>query len=28
MKGGNQDELYKGNSPEKNLLKAKMLESV
>lgn len=28
MKGGNQDELYKGNSPEKKLLKAKMLEKV
>jgi len=28
MKGGNQTELYKGNSPEKNLLKAKMLEAV
>jgi hypothetical protein len=28
MKGGNQDELYKGNAPEKNLLKAKMLEAV
>lgn len=28
MKGGNQTELYKGNAPEKNLLKAKMLESV
>jgi len=28
MKGGNQDELYKGNSPEKNLLKAKTLEAV
>lgn len=28
MKGGNQDELYKGNDPNKKLLKAKMLESV
>jgi len=28
MKGGNQSELYKGNKAEKNLLKAKMLESV
>jgi len=28
MKGGNQTELYKGNSPKKNLLKAKMLEAV
>jgi hypothetical protein len=28
MKGGNQTELYKGNKAEKNLLKAKMLESV
>jgi len=28
MKGGNQTELYQGNKPEKNLLKAKMLESV
>jgi hypothetical protein len=28
MKGGNQDELYKGNNPKKKLLKAKMLESV
>ena len=28
MKGGNQDELYKGNSPEKNLLKAKTLEAM
>jgi len=28
MKGGNQDELYKGNDPKKNLLKAKMLEVV
>ncbi len=28
MKGGNQTELYKGNSPGKNLLKAKMLEAV
>jgi len=28
MKGGNQTELYKGNDPKKNLLKAKMLESV
>ena len=27
MKGGNQTELYKGNSPEKNLLKAKILEA-
>ncbi len=27
MKGGNQDELYKGNDPKKNLLKAKMLEA-
>ena len=28
MKGGNQTELYKGNDPKKNLLKARMLESV
>jgi hypothetical protein len=28
MKGGNQDELYKGNNPKKNLLKAKMIELV
>ncbi len=28
MKGGNQSELYKGNNPKKNLLKAKMIESV
>lgn len=28
MKGGNQTELYQGNAPKKNLLKAKMLESV
>jgi hypothetical protein len=28
MKGGNQTELYKGNAPVKNLLKAKMLEAV
>jgi hypothetical protein len=28
MKGGNQTELYKGNAPKKNLLKAKMLEAV
>lgn len=28
QKGGNQTELYKGNAPVKNLLKAKMLESV
>lgn len=28
MKGGNQDDLYQGNDPKKNLLKAKMLESV
>lgn len=28
QKGGNQDELYKGNDPKKKLLKAKMLESV
>jgi hypothetical protein len=27
MKGGNQVELYKGNDPKKNLLKAKMLEA-
>lgn len=27
MKGGNQDELYKGNDPRKKLLKAKMLEA-
>lgn len=27
MKGGNQDELYKGNDPKKNLLKAKTLEA-
>jgi hypothetical protein len=28
MKGGNQDELYKGNDPKKKLLKSKMLEAV
>jgi hypothetical protein len=28
QKGGNQDELYKGNSKEKKILKAKMLEAV
>jgi len=28
MKGGNQTELYKGNDPKKNLLKAKMIEAV
>lgn len=28
QKGGNQDELYKGNDPKKKLLKAKMLEAV
>lgn len=28
QKGGNQTELYQGNAPKKNLLKAKMLESV
>jgi hypothetical protein len=28
LKGGNQDELYKGNDPKKKLLKAKMLEAV
>jgi len=28
MKGGNQDELYKGNDPRKKLLKSKMLETV
>jgi len=28
QKGGNQDELYKGNDPKKKLLKAKMLEKV
>lgn len=28
MKGGNQTELYKGNDPKKNLLKAKILELV
>lgn len=28
MKGGNQDELYKGNDPKKKLLKAKSLEAV
>jgi hypothetical protein len=28
MKGGNQDELYEGNSIKKNLLKAKTLEAV
>lgn len=28
MKGGNQTELYQGNVPKKNLLKAKMLEAV
>lgn len=28
MKGGNQDELYKGNDPKKKLLKAKMIEKV
>ena len=27
MKGGNQEELYKGNDPKKNLLKAKMIEA-
>lgn len=27
MKGGNQDDLYKGNDPKKKLLKAKMLEA-
>lgn len=27
MRGGNQDELYKGNDPKKKLLKAKMLEA-
>lgn len=27
QKGGNQDELYKGNDPKKKLLKAKMLEA-
>jgi hypothetical protein len=27
MKGGNQDELYQGNAPKKNLLKAKTLEA-
>lgn len=27
MKGGNQDELYKGNDPQKKLLKAKMLQA-
>lgn len=27
MKGGNQDELYKGNDPKKKLLKSKMLEA-
>lgn len=28
QKGGNQDELYKGNDPKKKLLKAKILEAV
>lgn len=28
QKGGNQTELYQGNNPKKNLLKAKMIESV
>lgn len=28
MKGGNQDELYKGNDPKKNLLKVTMLQKV
>jgi hypothetical protein len=28
MKGGNQDELYKGNDPKKKLLKVKMLQKV
>lgn len=28
MKGGNQTELYKGNNPKKNLLKARMIEAV
>ena len=28
MKGGNQTELYQGNNPKKNLLKAKMIEAV
>lgn len=28
QKGGNQTELYQGNAPKKNLLKAKMLEAV
>lgn len=28
MKGGNQTELYQGNAPKKNLLKAKMIEKV
>jgi len=28
LKGGNQTDLYKGNDPKKNLLKAKMLEAV
>lgn len=28
LKGGNQDELYKGNAKEKKILKAKMLEAV
>lgn len=28
LKGGNQDELYMGNDPKKNLLKAKMIEAV
>ena len=27
MKGGNQTDLYKGNEPKKNLLKAKMIEA-
>jgi hypothetical protein len=27
MKGGNQTELYQGNNPKKNLLKAKMIEA-
>lgn len=28
LKGGNQTELYQGNAPKKNLLKAKMIEAV
>ena len=28
MKGGDQTEVYQGNAPKKNLLKAKMLEAV